>query len=43
MDERLLNDYAFDGLDPFVRTVFSELMARPDQERISIWDMGGGR
>ncbi|MCV9901280.1 hypothetical protein OKS35_14220 [Exiguobacterium sp. N5] len=24
MDERLLDDYAFDGLNPFVRTVFSE-------------------
>ena len=34
MDERLLDDYAFDGLDPFVRTVFSELMTRPEWMRI---------
>lgn len=30
MDEGLLDDYAFEGLDPFVRTVFSELMEHPD-------------
>ncbi len=29
MDERLLDDYAFGGLDPFDGIVFSELMARP--------------
>ncbi len=34
MDERILDDYAFDGLDPFVRTVFSELMERPDWMRV---------
>ena len=34
MDERLLDDYVFDGLDPFVRTVFSELMTRPEWMRI---------
>jgi hypothetical protein len=34
MDERLLDDYAFDGLDPFVRTVFSELMVRPEWMRV---------
>ncbi|WP_214764610.1 hypothetical protein [Exiguobacterium sp. s141] len=34
MDERILNDYAFDGLDPFVRTVFSELMEHPDWMRV---------
>ncbi|VXC03995.1 hypothetical protein EXIGUO8H_420004 [Exiguobacterium sp. 8H] len=34
MDERLLDDYAFGGLDPFVQTVFSELMARPEWIRV---------
>ena len=34
MDKRILDDYAFDGLDPFVRTVFSELMERPDWMRV---------
>ena len=34
MGERLLDDYMFDGLDPFVRTVFSELMTRPEWMRI---------
>ena len=34
MDERLLDDYAFDGLDPFVRTLFSKLMARPNWMRV---------
>lgn len=34
MNERLLDDYAFDGLDSFVRTVFSELMARPQRNTI---------
>ncbi len=34
VDERLLDDYAFDGLDPFVRTVFSELMTRPEWLRV---------
>ena len=34
MDERILDDYAFDGLDPFVRTVFSELMERPERMRV---------
>jgi len=34
MDERILADYAFDGLDPFVRAVFSKLMARPDWMRV---------
>ncbi len=26
MDEGPLDEYAFEGLDPFVRTVFSQLM-----------------
>ena len=30
MDEGLLDDYAVEGLDPFVRTVFSELMEHPE-------------
>ena len=34
MNERILDDHAFDGLDPFVRTVFSELMTRPEWMRI---------
>ena len=34
MDERILDDYAFDGLDPFVRTVFSELMEHPEWIRV---------
>ena len=34
MDEGLLDDYAFGGLDPFVRTVFSELMEHPKWMRV---------
>ncbi|WP_285800707.1 hypothetical protein [Exiguobacterium sp. S3] len=34
MDERILDDYAFNGLDSFVRTVFSELMERPEWMRV---------
>lgn len=34
MDEMLLDDYAFEGLDPFVRTVFSELMEHPEWMRV---------
>ncbi|WP_214763110.1 hypothetical protein [Exiguobacterium sp. s141] len=34
MDEELLDDYAFEGLDPFVRIVFSELMEHPDWMRV---------
>lgn len=33
MNEELLVDYAFEGLDPFVRTVFSELMEHPEWMR----------
>ncbi|WP_214749987.1 hypothetical protein [Exiguobacterium sp. s189] len=34
MDEGTLDDYAFEGLDPFVRTVFMELMERPEWMRV---------
>ncbi|KDN57623.1 hypothetical protein [Exiguobacterium sp. AB2] len=34
MDEGLLDDYAFEGLDPFIRTVFSELMEHPEWMRV---------
>lgn len=34
MDERILDDYAFDGLDPFFWTVFTELMERPEWMRV---------
>ena len=30
MDEGLLYEYAFEGLDPFVRKVFSELMEQTE-------------
>ncbi|WP_214712930.1 MULTISPECIES: hypothetical protein [unclassified Exiguobacterium] len=33
-DTFLLDDYAFEGLDPFVRTVFSELMEHPEWMRV---------
>ncbi|UTT44533.1 hypothetical protein [Exiguobacterium aurantiacum] len=34
MDEGLLDDYAFAELDPFVQTVFSELMEHPEWMRV---------
>ena len=34
MDEGLLDDYAFGGLDPFVRTVFLKLMEHPEWMRV---------
>lgn len=34
MNEILFDDYAFKELDPFVRTVFSELMEHPERMRV---------
>lgn len=34
MDEELLDDYVFEGLDPFVRIVFPELMEHPESMRV---------